>query len=85
MTTIELPGHINDHGQLELDQATNLPPGEVRVIIETVDAGLEDDYEAKWAESFAKSHDVLERLSQEAHEEYLAGLTEEFDPDKDEA
>jgi hypothetical protein len=39
--------------------------------------------EAFWDEQFAKSQDALEQMSQEAHEEYLVGLTEDFDPDRE--
>ncbi len=37
--------------------------------------------EALWDEQFARSQDVLEQMAKEAHDEYLAGLTEDFDPD----
>ena len=37
--------------------------------------------EARWAASFAKSPDVLERLVAEAEQEDRAGLTEALDPD----
>ncbi len=40
-------------------------------------------YDALWDKTFADSQDVLEKLADEAHAEYLAGLTEEFDPDTD--
>lgn len=36
-----------------------------------------------WDEKFANSQDVLEALADEAYAEYLAGLTEGFDPDND--
>lgn len=42
-------------------------------------------YDALWDKTFAESQDVLERLADEAHAEYLAGLTEDFDPDDDPA
>jgi uncharacterized protein (DUF433 family) len=47
-----------------------------------IDAEIEQD-EARWDASFANSQDFLEQLSREAHEEYLAGRTEEFDPDNE--
>jgi hypothetical protein len=40
-------------------------------------------YDALWDKTFAESQDLLERLADEAHAEYLAGLTEDFDPDED--
>lgn len=39
--------------------------------------------DAEWDALFAESRDILEQLAQEAHEEYLAGLAEDFDPDND--
>jgi hypothetical protein len=40
-------------------------------------------YDALWDKTFAESQDVLDALADEAHAEYLAGLTEDFDPDND--
>jgi hypothetical protein len=40
-------------------------------------------YDALWDKRFAETQDTLDQLADEAHEEYLAGLTEEFDPDTD--
>jgi hypothetical protein len=42
-------------------------------------------YDAIWDKAFAESEDLLERLADEAHAEYLAGETEDFDPDSDDA
>jgi hypothetical protein len=83
MTMIELIGRVNERGELEIDLPANVPQGEVRVIIESVDPELEAADEALWDAKFANSQDVLDRLAQEAHEAYLAGRTEEFDPDTD--
>ena len=78
MTFIEITGHINENGELELPEPTNLPPGDVQVMIFLPDPDIAAD-EALWDEQFAKSQDLLERLSQEAHEDYLAGRTEDCD------
>jgi predicted HD phosphohydrolase len=40
-------------------------------------------YDALWDKTLEASQDVLDKLADEAHEEYLAGLTEDFDPDSD--
>jgi len=40
-------------------------------------------YDALWDKTFAETQDVLDRLADKAHEEYMAGLTEDFDPDAD--
>jgi len=37
-------------------------------------------YDALWDKTFADTQDVLDRLADEAHTEYLASLTEDFDP-----
>lgn len=42
-----------------------------------------DIYDALWDKTFADSQEVLDALADEAHAEYLAGLTEDFDPDND--
>lgn len=36
-----------------------------------------------WDAQFAASQDMLDQLADEAHQEYLAGQTEDFDPDND--
>jgi hypothetical protein len=84
MVTVELIGRINEAGKLEVELPADLPPGEVRITIQTISADEIAADEALWDEQFAKSQDVLERMSQQAHEEYVAGLTEDFDPDDDE-
>lgn len=38
-------------------------------------------YDALWDKTFENSQDLLNQLAEEAHDEYLAGLTEDFDPD----
>jgi hypothetical protein len=40
-------------------------------------------YDALWDKTFADSQDLLDQLADEAHAEYVAGQTEEFDPDND--
>jgi hypothetical protein len=79
MTTIEVIGHVNEKGQLEFEPPA-LPPGGVRIIIETIDAEAEAADEALWDEQFAKSQDLLSKLAQEAIEQDDAGLTKDFDP-----
>ncbi len=36
-----------------------------------------------WDAQFATSHDLLREMAEEAHQEYLAGTLEDFDPDTD--
>jgi hypothetical protein len=37
--------------------------------------------ERRWDDLFSRSQDLLARMATEAHEEYVAGLTEPLDPD----
>ena len=83
LNIIELVGRINEQGLLEFEQPTHLPPGAVRIIIETIDPEAEAADDAQWDEQFANSPDVLDFLVREAREDYLNGLTDEFDPDTD--
>ncbi len=80
MTVIEVWGRVNEDGRLEIEQPVQLPPGDVRITIETVDITAD---EARWDEQFAKSQDVLKRMALKAIDEDEAGLTEDFDPDTD--
>jgi len=83
MTIIEVIGRVNEAGQLEYEQPVHLPPGEVRIIIETINAQEEADDDVLWDKQFANSPDTLDLLAHEAREEYHAGLTDNFDPDDD--
>jgi hypothetical protein len=44
---------------------------------------LREVYDAEWDRRFAESQAVLGQLAAEAHEEYVSGRTEDFDPDTD--
>jgi hypothetical protein len=41
----------------------------------------EPEADGRWEAAFARSHDALERLADEALEEHRAGRTEPLDPD----
>ncbi len=75
-------GWVNEEGILEVDQPGDLPPGEVRVIIEPITEEEIAAEDARWDESFARSQDVLRRMADEALRDYEAGLIDELDPDK---
>ncbi len=75
-------GWVNEEGILEVDQPGDLPPGEVRVIIEPITEEEIAAEDARWDESFAKSQDLLARLSEKALKNLEAGLTEELNPDE---
>ena len=83
MERIRLSGRIDENGRLMVDQPDKLPPGDVIVTIELVNAVDEAAEEALWDEFFAKSQNFLEALGREIQAEYEAGLTDEFDPDVD--
>lgn len=40
-------------------------------------------YDALWDKTFADTQDLLDQLADEAHKDYVAGRTEDFDPDTD--
>jgi hypothetical protein len=80
MAVIEVWGRVNEQGRLEFEQPADLPPGDVRITIETIDIAAD---EAHWDEQFARSQDLLKRMAIKAIEEDEAGLTEDFDPDND--
>ncbi|MEO8611908.1 MAG: hypothetical protein ABI690_28680 [Chloroflexota bacterium] len=64
---------------LARERGLNAPADVLRALIH--DAA--DIYDALWDKTFADSQDLLDSLADEAHAEYLAGLTEDFDPDND--
>jgi hypothetical protein len=85
MDAIRVVGHIDENGQLQIDEAVNLPPGEQLIItIEAVTPEIQTADDALWDEKFARTPDVLARLAAEARAEIDAGTVEEFDPDTDE-
>ena len=50
--------------------------------LNTVTLNLTEE-DTLWDKTFENSQDLLERLADEAHENYLAGETEDFDPDEE--
>jgi hypothetical protein len=60
-------------------EAAKLPPAEQEWLARFILAELES--ERRWDEAFARSGDVLERLADEALEDYHRGDTEPLDPD----
>ena len=61
------------------EKASELPPEEQDAFARLLLAELED--EAQWADSFARSQDVLGKLADEALAEFVSGDTEILDPD----
>jgi hypothetical protein len=60
-------------------EASKLPDEEQNAFAAWALAELES--ERRWDDLFARSQDVLSRLADEAHEDYLAGRTEPLDPE----
>ena len=82
MAAIQLTGHVDGNGRLELSKQIDLPPGDVLITIESVNA--EDEAaEAAFDELLARprSQTFLAKMAKQVLAEYEAGLTEEFDPD----
>jgi len=61
-------------------ETAKLPEEEQEAFAAFMLAELES--ERRWDDLFSRSQDLLARMADEAHEEYLAGLTEPLDPDK---
>jgi hypothetical protein len=83
MTFIELIGHVNENGELEIPEPLNLPPGDVRIVIEPWNAEAEAADESLWQKQFADSPDKLDFLINEGLEALRSGEAEDFDPDTD--
>lgn len=63
-----------------LDEIAN---GELIVVRPPMSAEELAADEALWDKQFAESQDVLDQLAKSIHADYIAGLTEDFDPDTD--
>ncbi len=78
MTTLQLTGRISDTRQLELDCPLNLPPGEVKVTLETGE--IAED--AQWDASFAQSVALFARMAAQVRAEIAEGRTVDLNPDE---
>ena len=65
--------------QKAFDQAAKLPREEQDALASLVLDELAS--EARWTDAFAKSHDKLTRLAEEARAEFRQGITKPFDKD----
>ncbi len=81
MEIIRVVGHIDENGHIEVDPSSTLPLGEVMITIEPIRPEDEAADEARWAESFARSQDMLAAMADEALRDLEAGLTDELDPE----
>jgi hypothetical protein len=79
MLTVQVTLDAQEEALLETiagERQLNAPAEVLRALLHEA-AALSD---ARWERSFAASQDVLDRLADEAHAEYVAGQTEDFDP-----
>ena len=74
---IQVIGHIDSHGHVEITQSVNLPPGEVLITIETVTDHVAID-DALWDEQFQRSPHVLAAISAEIQAAIAAGTVEDL-------
>ena len=82
MVVIQLTGHIDEHGRIELSEQIDLPPGDVVITIEPVSAESEAKA-AAFDELLAspKSIAYLHELVAQALADEAAGLVDELDPE----
>ena len=81
MVAIQLTGHIDEDGRIELSEQTDLPPGDVKITIEPVSAEAEAADEARWDALFAASQDLLAEMANRAARDWDAGLAGDLDPE----
>ena len=78
---IQVMGHIDESGHLEVDQRIDLPPGEVFVTVEVVSQDMLAEEDALWEESFERTPHVLDRLLAEGLQSLADGTADELNPD----
>jgi hypothetical protein len=61
-------------------EASKLPEAEQDALAEAIKTEISS--EGEWASAFVRSHDVLERLADEALADHRAGRTTPLDPEK---
>jgi hypothetical protein len=77
---IELKAYIGDDGKIVLQTPTDLPPGDVEIVITYLTHEEKDD-EALWTKQFAETPiAVFDRLIEQGLQGYHDGETDEFDP-----
>jgi len=77
---IELKGRVGHNGELTFDAPSDLPPGEVDIVISYLTEAEEAD-EALWDAQFAATSDAqFDALVARGVAEYHSGQTDEFDP-----
>lgn len=75
---IELKAHIGEDGNIVLETPTNLPPGEVELVI-TYLTDKEKEDEALWDKQFAETPTfIFDKLIEQGPQDYCDGKTDEF-------
>ena len=80
-TVIQVVGHVDSTGHLEVDQAVNLPAGEVWVTVEVITPEMLAAEDAMWEESIARTPDKLDQLLAEGLQAMADGTADELNPD----
>jgi hypothetical protein len=65
--------------RLGQERGLEAPADVLRALLHDVESMLD----AMWDRKFEATQDVLDKLADEGHAAYLAGETEDFDPDED--
>ncbi len=83
MAVLQLTGHVDENGRLEIAERVDFPPGDVIVTLESVTAEELEAIDSAWDNLLTspRSLAVLERMGAKALAELDAGLTDELDPD----
>lgn len=68
----------NGEPQIFIDESVEVVASKANSMEQTM-----EESDALWDKVFASSQDYLDKLADEIEEKYLAGLTEDFDPEND--
>jgi len=80
---IELKAHVGEDGNIVLETPTNLPPGQVELVI-TYMTDEEKEDEALWDKQFAETPTaVFDKLIEQGLKDYRDGETDAFDPNQE--
>ena len=82
MDAIRVAGHIDENGHVQIDEAVDLPPGQLlSITIEAITPEMLAADDALWDEKFARTPHILTQLAAEARAEMKSGTVTNFDPD----
>lgn len=79
----ELKAHIGEDGKIVLQTPTNLPTGDVEIVI-TYLTDEEKEDEALWDKQFSQTPTaIFDQLIEQGLQHYHDGETDEFDPNQE--